>query len=56
MVTLLWNTGSWQLGASVTNLFDKRQYSYTEYTSTQSYTSWVHIRGREFLASAKYRF
>jgi hypothetical protein len=55
-VSFLWNTGSWQLGASVTNLFDKRQYSYTEYTSTQSYTSWIHIRGREFLASAKYRF
>jgi hypothetical protein len=55
-VSLQWKTGSWQLSASVSNLFDKRQYSYTEYASTQSYTSWIHIRGREFLASAKYRF
>jgi hypothetical protein len=54
--SLLWKTGDWQFGISVTNLFDKRQYNYTEYTSVQSYTSWIHIRGREFLATARYRF
>jgi hypothetical protein len=49
-------TGGWQFGASVSNLFDKRQYGYTEYSSIQSYTSWIRIRGREFMATAKYRF
>ncbi|MDR1601987.1 MAG: TonB-dependent receptor [Tannerella sp.] len=51
-----WKTGSWQFDASVSNLFDRRQYGYTEYSSVQSYTSWIHIRGREFMASARYRF
>jgi hypothetical protein len=55
-LSALWKTGGWQFGVSVSNLFDKRQYGYTEYSSVQSYTSWIHIRGREFLASAKYRF
>lgn len=51
-----WEHVGWQLTASVTNLFDKRQYSYTEYSSIQSYTSWIDIRGREFLVSARYKF
>jgi hypothetical protein len=51
-----WKPGRWQLDASVTNLFDKRQYSYTEYTSVQSYTSWIDIRGRELILSARYTF
>ncbi|GHV49304.1 hypothetical protein FACS1894181_07880 [Bacteroidia bacterium] len=46
----------WQFQASATNLFDKKQYSYTQYSATQSYTSWINIRGREFLLSAQYRF
>jgi hypothetical protein len=51
-----WKPGRWQFGASVTNLFNKRQYSYTEYTSVQSYTSWIDIRGRELILSARYAF
>lgn len=54
--TLRWKTGTWQFDCTLTNLFDKRQYSYTQYNSLQSYTSWIHIRGREFLVSAQYRF
>jgi len=55
-VSLRWRTGKWQLIAAVSNVFDKRQYSYTEYSSIQSYTSWINIRGREFLLSARYVF
>jgi hypothetical protein len=48
--------GDWQFEAFVTNLFNKQQYRYTEYTSLQSYTSRINIRGRELLIAAKYRF
>jgi len=54
--SIRWKNGSWQIDASVNNLFDKKQYSYTRYSSLESYTSWVNIRGREFLLSARYRF
>jgi len=53
---LRWKTGTWQFDCTLSNLFDKRQYSYTQYNSLQSYTSWLNIRGREFLISAQYRF
>jgi hypothetical protein len=49
----LWDS---TIGASVTNLFDRRQYGYTEYKAVQSYTSWIQIRGWELLVSTKYRF
>jgi hypothetical protein len=48
--------GDWQFEASATNLFDQQQYRYTEYTSLQSYTSRIFIRGRELLIAARYRF
>jgi hypothetical protein len=48
--------GNWQFEASAANLFNKQQYRYTEYTSLQSYTSRINIRGRELLVAAKYRF
>ena len=51
-----WKTGSWQFTAEATNLFNKRQYSYTQYSATESYTSWINIRPREFMVSARYRF
>jgi hypothetical protein len=51
-----WNHSSWQFVASANNLFDKQQYRYTQYSGIQSYTSWINIRGREFLLSARYRF
>jgi hypothetical protein len=51
-----WKQGGWQFIASANNLFDKQQYGYTQYSTFQSYTSRIHIRGREFLLSAKYKF
>lgn len=51
-----WKTGSWQFDCVLSNLFDKQEYSYTQYNSLQSHTSWIHIRGREFLIAAQYRF
>ena len=51
-----WNYYAWQFAVSANNLFDKQQYRYTQYSDIQSYTSWIDIRGREFLLSARYRF
>lgn len=53
---LRWKTASWQFDFILSNLFDKKQYSYTQYNALQSYTSWIHIRGREALISARYKF
>jgi hypothetical protein len=53
---LRWHTGRWQWEASATNLFDKRSYTYTEYTSLQSYTSRLTLRPREYLLTARYTF
>ncbi|MDR0844428.1 MAG: TonB-dependent receptor [Tannerella sp.] len=55
-ITFLWKSGKWQFEARVSNLFDRRQYRYTEYSSFQNYTSWINIRGREFLVTARYKF
>lgn len=55
-LALRWKLIDWQFTASVNNLFDKQQYRYTEYSSIQSNTSWINIRGREFLLSVRYRF
>ncbi len=55
-VSLKWKYGSWMVEASAANLFDKQQYGYTQYTSLESYTSWIQIRGREFFLSVRYRF
>ena len=55
-ISLKWNRYDWQFTASANNLFDKQQYRYTQYSDIQSYTSWIDIRGREFLLSARYRF
>lgn len=41
---LRWKMGSWQFTAEATNLFNKKQYSYTQYSVTESYTSWINIR------------
>ena len=55
-ITFKWNHYDWQFAAAANNLFDKQQYRYTQYSDIQSYTSWINIRGREFLLSARYRF
>jgi len=55
-ISFKWNHYDWQFAAAANNLFDKQQYRYTQYSDIQSYTSWINIRGREFLLSARYRF
>lgn len=50
-----WKTKRWQITATATNLFDKRTYGYTEYTSLESYTSWVRIRPREFMVAIRFQ-
>lgn len=55
-LSLRWKTGKWQFTAEASNLFNKKEYRYTQYSATQSYTSWMKIRSREFMVSARYRF
>ena len=55
-ISFRWKHYDWQFTASANNLFDKQQYRYTQYSDIQSYTSWINIRGREFLVSARYKF
>lgn len=52
-ISFRWKIGGWQVNGGVANLFDKKQYGYTQYTSVESYTSWVKIRGREFYVSLR---
>lgn len=55
-ISLVWKTGQWQLAVEATNLLNKKEYRYTQYAATESYTSWVNIRPREFRIKARYRF
>lgn len=55
-ISLCWKTGKWQLTADATNLFNKKEYRYTQYSTTESYTSWITLRPREFLVKVKYKF
>lgn len=55
-ISLRWKLNKWRFTLSATNLFGRKQYSYTEYSATQSYSSWINIRGREFLLSIRYKF
>jgi hypothetical protein len=49
-------TGRWVFELSGSNLFNGRTWRYTEYSTTQSCTSWIRIRGREWLLSIRYAF
>lgn len=51
-----WTHANWDVSLAVTNLFDKKEYRYTQYTVLQQSTSWLRIRPREFLLTAAYRF
>ena len=46
----------WRLSAELNNLLNKQQYGYMEYSGIRSYTSWINIRGREFIVSLQYKF
>lgn len=54
--SLQWSSNSWKINLNANNLLNKKQYGYTQYTSLQSYTSWINIRGRELLCKVSYRF
>lgn len=55
-LSLRWKTGRWLFTAEATNLFGKKEYRYTQYSATESHTSWVRIRPRECMATVKYKF
>jgi hypothetical protein len=46
----------WRFSLAMNNLLDKQQYGYTEYSDDRSFSSWINIRGREFLLGVQYRF
>lgn len=51
-----WKSGKWQVEIRGDNLFNKKQYGYTQYGTHQVYTSWAYIRPREITAAVRYRF
>ena len=53
---LRYKHNKWRFSANLNNLLNKRQYGYTEYSEIRSYSSWIDIRGREFLVGVQYRF
>lgn len=55
-VALQYNIGKWRWTASLTNLFDQKEYRYTTYSEINSRTSWIKIRPRECLVSVQYRW
>lgn len=54
--SLIYKKGKWRLEASLNNLFNKKEYAYTTYSATQSYTSRLNIRPREAMATVNYQF
>lgn len=54
--SLVYKTKKWRLEASLNNLFNKKEYAYTMYSATQSYTSRLNIRPREAMLTANYQF
>ena len=47
---IVYKRKKWRLEAEVNDLFNKKEYAYTIYSATQSYTSRLNIRPREVLA------
>lgn len=54
--SLVYRTKKWRLEASLNNLFNKKEYAYTTYSATQSYTSRLDIRPREAMVTVNYQF
>jgi hypothetical protein len=46
----------WRFSVYMNNLLNKQQYGYTNYSEDRIYSSWINIRGREFLVAVQYRF
>ena len=54
--SMRYKMNKWLFTASLNNLLNKQQYAYTEYSEIRSYSSWINIRGREFLLGLQYKF
>lgn len=55
-VSFIYKVKRWRMEASLNNLFNKKEYAYTIYSTTQSYTSRLGIRPREAMAKISYQF
>lgn len=53
---LIYKVKKWRLEARMNNLFNKKEYAYTQYSATQSYTSRLNIRPREMMVLVNYQF
>lgn len=54
--SFLYKFKKWRLEAKLNNLFNKKEYAYTLYSTTQSHTSRLNIRPREAMITAGYQF
>lgn len=54
--SFIYKTKRWRFEANLNNLFNKKEYAYTTYSATQSYTSRLNIRPREAMITANYQF
>lgn len=54
--SLVYKPKQWRFAASITNLFHKKEYTYTVYSAVQSNTSWIKLRPREFLLTVQYQW
>ncbi len=54
--SLIYKIKKWRLEANLNNLFNKKEYAYTTYSATQSYTSRLNIRPREAMMTMNYQF
>lgn len=55
-VGIQYNVGKWRWKATLSNLFNRKEYRYTTYSDVRSYTSWMKMRPREVLVSVQYRW
>lgn len=55
-VALQHNTAKWRWKASLTNLFNQKEYRHTTYSDVRSHTSWIKMRPREWMVSVQYKW
>ncbi len=54
--SLKYRKGKWSINTMLNNLFNKKEYAYTIYSTTQSSTSQLNIRPRELMFEIGYQF
>lgn len=54
--SLKYRKGKWNIKATLNNLFNKKEYAYTIYSTTQSSTSQLNIRPHELMFEIGYQF